>query len=72
MGEGQDQEGRVDQQGYLKINHELLEILSQINWNFSINHLFIFIVQSSGRTGGGTRLLSGFTFINIDRFLSLE
>ena len=28
-------------------------------------YLFIFIVQSSGRTGGSTRLLTGFTFINI-------
>ena len=35
-------------------------------------YLFIFIVQSSGRTGGSTRLLTGFTFINIGSFLSLE
>ena len=35
-------------------------------------YLFIFIVQSSGRTGGSTRLLTGFTFINIGWFLSLE
>ena len=34
--------------------------------SFSIDHLFIFRVQSSGRTGGDTRLLTEFTFINID------
>ena len=53
-------------QAYLKINQKLNEIPSQLNWSFSIDHLFIFRVQSSGRTGGSTRLLTEFTFINID------
>ena len=59
-------------QAYLKINQKLNEIPSQLNWSFSIDHLFIFKVQSSGRTGSSTRLLTEFTFINIDWFLSLE
>lgn len=50
----------VDQEGYLKRNQEFLKIPSQINWNFSINYLFILIIiQSSRRTGDCTRLNLG-------------
>ena len=66
--DGEDLSSNSDQrnQAYLKINQKLNEIPSQLNWSFSIDHLFIFRVQSSGRTGGSTRLLTEFTFINID------
>ena len=66
--DGEDLSSNSDQrnQAYLKINQKLNEIPSQLNWSFSIDHLFIFRVQSSGRTGGSTRLLTEFTFININ------
>ena len=66
--DGEDLSSNSDQryQAYLKINQKLNEIPSQLNWGFSIDHLFIFIVGSSCRTGGNTRSLTGFTCINID------